>query len=38
MNRLPGLRFTVFEHPYAHGHHSLARDQLEHVDLAADRR
>ena len=37
MNRLPHLLLTVFEHPYARKHHSLARDQLEYVDLAADR-
>ena len=37
MNRLPCLPLTVFEHPYARGHQSLARDQLEYVDLAADR-
>ena len=32
MNRLPRLPLTVFEHPYARGHQSLARDQLEYVD------
>ena len=37
MNRLPRLPLTVFEHPYARGHQSLARDQLEYVDLATDR-
>ena len=37
MNRLNRLPLTVFEHPYARGHQSLARDQLEYVDLAADR-
>ena len=26
MNRLPHLPLTVFEHPYARGHQSLARD------------
>ena len=35
MNRLPRLPLTVFEHPFARGHQSLARDQLEYVDLAA---
>ena len=35
--RLPRLPLTVFEHPYARGQQSLARDQLEYVDLAADR-
>ena len=36
MNRLPRLPLTVFQHPYlyyARGHQSLARDQLEYVDL-----
>ena len=37
MNRGPRLPLTVFEHPYARGHQGLARDQLEYVDLAADR-
>ena len=37
MNRLDRLPLTVFEHPYARGHQSLARDQLEYVDLTADR-
>ena len=37
MNRLPRLPLTVFEQPHARGHQSLARDQLEYVDLAADR-
>ena len=37
MNRLPRLPLTAFEHPYASGHQSLARDQLEYVHLAADR-
>ena len=37
MNRLPRLPLTFFEHPYARGHQSFARDQLEYVDLAADR-
>ena len=32
MNRLPRLPLPVFEHPYACGHQSLARDQLEYVD------
>ena len=36
MNRLPRLPLTVFEHPYARGHQSLASDQLEYVDVAAD--
>ena len=37
INRLPRLPLTVFEHPYARGHQSLARDHLEYCDLAADR-
>ena len=37
MNRLPRLPLTVLEHPYARGHQSLDRDQLEYCDLAADR-
>ena len=30
MNQLPHLPFTIFEHHYARGHQSLARDHLEH--------
>ena len=37
MNRLPRLPLTIFEHHYARGHQSLARDHLEYCDLAADR-
>ena len=37
MNRLPRLPLTVVEYPHARGHKSLARDQPEYVDLAADR-
>ena len=37
MNRLPHLPLTIFEHHYALGHQSLARDHLEYCDLAADR-
>ena len=37
MNRLPRLSLTIFEQHYARGHQSLARDQLEYCDLAADR-
>ena len=37
MDHLPRLPLAVFEHPYARGHQSLVRDQLEYVDLAADR-
>ena len=37
MNRPPRLPLSVFERPYAGGHQSLDRDQLEYVDLAADR-
>ena len=37
MNRLPRLQLTIFEQRYAQGHQSLARDQLEYCDLAADR-
>ncbi|CAB1104650.1 unnamed protein product [Ectocarpus sp. CCAP 1310/34] len=37
INRLPRMPMTVFEHPYARGHQSLHRDQLEYCDLAADR-
>ena len=37
MDRLPRLPLTVFEHPYARGHRSLARGQIEYVGLAADR-
>ena len=37
MNRLPRSPLTIFEHRYARGHQSLARDHLEHCELAADR-
>ena len=37
MNRLLRLPLTIFEHRYARGHQSLARDHLEYCDLAADR-
>ena len=37
MNRLPRLPLTIFEHRYARGHQSPARDHLEYGDLAADR-
>ena len=37
MNRLTRLPMTVLEHPYARGHQSFHRDQLEYCDLAADR-
>ena len=37
MNRLPRFPMTVFDNVYARGHQSLARDQLEYVNLAADR-
>ena len=37
MNHLPHLPLTVSEHPCARGHQSLACDQLEFVDLAANR-
>ena len=37
INRLPRLPLTRFEQQYARGHRSLARDQLEHCVLAADR-
>ncbi|CAB1101426.1 unnamed protein product [Ectocarpus sp. CCAP 1310/34] len=36
INRLPRMPMTVFEHPYARGHRSLHRDQLEYCYLAAD--
>ena len=36
MNRLPRSPLTIFEHRYARGHQSLARDHLEYCDLAAD--
>ena len=37
MLRLPRLPLTIFDHHYARGHQSLARDHLEYCDLAADR-
>ena len=37
MNRLSRLPLTIFEHHYARGHQSRARDHLEYDDLAADR-
>ena len=37
LNRLPRFPPTVFDNIYARGHQSLARDQLEYVDLATDR-
>ena len=37
MNRLPHLPLAIFEQHYARGYQSLARDQLEYCDLAADR-
>ena len=37
MNRLPRLPLAVFEHMCARGHQSLARDQFEYIDQAADR-
>ena len=37
MNRLSRLPLTIFEHHYARGHQSLARDHLGYCDLAADR-
>ena len=37
MARLPRFPLTVFDNIYARGHQSLARDQLEYCNLAADR-
>ena len=37
MNRLSRFPMAVFDNFYARGHQSLARDQLEYVNLAADR-
>ena len=36
-NRLSCLPLAIFEHRYARGHQSLARDYLEYCDLATDR-
>ena len=36
MDRLPRVPFIVFDHSDARGHQSLARDQLEYVDLATN--
>ena len=37
MNRLPRLPLIIFEHHYAQGYQSLARNHLEYCDLVADR-
>jgi hypothetical protein len=37
MARLPRFPLTVFDNIYARGHQSLARDQLEYCNLAAER-
>lgn len=36
MDRLLGLRLTIFERPYAGGHQGLERNHLGIVDLTAD--
>ncbi|CAB1103607.1 unnamed protein product [Ectocarpus sp. CCAP 1310/34] len=37
IGRIPRLRPSVFDHPTVGGRQSLARDQLEHCNLAVDR-